>query len=94
MRVAPWSCFTALEVGRQGVRLNVDAGDGMVRVALLDEQGNVLPGRSIDEFIPLEGDVLNHKPRWRAAEANAALPSKIRLRIELVGNAKLYGIKL
>jgi len=83
-----------LEVGEGGISLNVDARQGAVRVAVLDEAGEVLPGRGLDDCQPIEGDHLRHQPRWRSAATLPPLPGRIRLEVELTGGARLYEIAL
>lgn len=81
-----------LELTAEGLRLNVDARDGAVRVALLDASGKALPGHGLEQSIPLEGDAVDHAPAWQG-EASSDLPAKVRLRIDLRGNARLYGVR-
>ena len=52
----------------QGDRLvvNADASAGTMTVAVLDAQGNVLPGYAATECVPLRADAVRHPVRWKS----------------------------
>jgi len=68
---------------------------GSLRVEVLDARtGRPLPGRSLAEGAPCEGDGLELPVRWRGGDAIEARPDlPIRLRAELRGaGTRLYGL--
>jgi hypothetical protein len=76
------------------LRLNVDVQEGgLLRVALLDERGEPLPGRSIEDCLPVIGDHVDVPVRWKTGTslpARSALPTKMR--VEMV-DASLYAFQ-
>src|SRR5690606_11855366 len=54
-----------------GRTLSVNArcrNGGSIKVAVLDSDGRVLPGRDYDDCIPFTGDAISHQIRWRDGE--------------------------
>ncbi|MCY2962183.1 MAG: hypothetical protein NT069_00780 [Planctomycetota bacterium] len=80
----------------EGNQLHINAATragGVVRVALLDEQGKVIPGRGLDDCIPFEGDQVSHRVAWKTGFDVADWASKpVSLRLELV-NADVYSVR-
>lgn len=77
-----------------GLKLNVDVHDGgVVRVALLDENGNPLLGHSLADCLPITGDGLDAAVRWTSGtDLSDLVGQPTRMQVELV-NASLYGFQ-
>ena len=41
--------------------------NGHIRVALCDSSGSILPGYSLEECVPFNGDAVRHEMRWSAS---------------------------
>jgi len=74
------------------LKLNVNVRDGgSVRIGLLDKDSHPLPGRSVDDCLPIIGDSLSLPVEWTSGSdvsARANKPSRIRVeatRAELFG---------
>ena len=53
-------------------------------VEILDEKGNVIPGFSKDEFIPIRGDLVKQALAWKGTPNLSALVDKpVRFRFHL-----------
>jgi len=89
-----WFVTRPLHFAGNTLQLNVDVRTGgSVRLALLDEQGDSLPGCGIEDCLPVTGDHLDAVVRWKD-EVNLAefVHRPIRLRVELQ-NASLFGFQ-
>ena len=88
--------FTTPPLLYQGNRitLNVEVREGgAVRVGLLDENNQPVPGRSVDDCIPLTGDGLSTAVQWKAGSdvsSRAAVPTRLTFSL---ANARLYGFR-
>jgi len=81
-------------LGGAHLTVNVDAPAGVLRVALLDEAGNALPGYALEDSLPIGGDSVRHPVRWRERDSLAAAQDRpVRLAFEL-RNASLYAFAL
>ncbi len=76
------------------LRLNVNVRQGgSVRVGLLDENGQSVPGRTIKDCIPLLNDSLAAQVRWKDSDDVSFWEKKpIRLQVEMTA-AELYGFQ-
>ena len=64
--------------------VNVDTDGGTLTVEILDEQGNVIPGFSRNEFTPIRGNHVKQAMTWRGAPNLATLINKpVRFRFYL-----------
>ena len=74
--------------------LNVQTRDGgALRVGLLDDQGNAVEGRSVDECHAITGDHIRAVVRWRSGadvSTRSGLPTKMRFEMK---NASLYAFR-
>ena len=62
-------------------------------MALLDEKGEALPGRGVEDCLPITGDHLDAVVQWTMGTDIGALANRaVRLRIEL-HNASLFGFQ-
>ena len=69
--------------GRQ-LRLNLDAARGQTRVAILNAQGEELPGFGLNDCKPLAADGLHQVAEWRGGSDLSGLAGKpVRLRFSL-----------
>ncbi len=74
------------------LELNVCA-KGAVRVGLLNESGQPLPGFGLEDCDPIVGDTVHHVVTWRKQAGLGSLAGKVvRLKLELV-DAKLYALQ-
>jgi hypothetical protein len=74
------------------LHVNVNAaGDGQVRTEIIDGlTGEVLPGYSMAESVPVEGDQLDAELRWTSGAKSAALAGRtVQLRFS-IRKASLY----
>ncbi len=75
--------------GRQ-LHLNLDASRGEARVAILDLDGQPLPGFALDDCRPAIADSLDHVVEWTSGSDLAALAGKpVKLQFQL-RNSVLY----
>lgn len=66
------------------------ASDGWVRLELLDEQANALPGFTEAECLPITGDSTAHPVRWKGLGAPpVGKPTRLRLTAK---NARVYSL--
>lgn len=73
--------------------LNLNALGGTARVRVIEARGNPIPGFSLDECVPLQGDEVAWIPRWKEGRTLGALSGRmIRLEIEL-RRACLYAVR-
>jgi hypothetical protein len=88
--------FTTLPLTFTGpkLKLNVDVEDGgSLRVALLDANGNPLPGHSMADCVPVSGDQLDAVVYWSSgADLSDLMGQPIRMQVEF-SNASLYGFQ-
>jgi hypothetical protein len=72
--------------------LNADATGGEIRVALLDVNGQPVPGYALEDCTPITGDSVRHAVTWR--ERNE-VPTGEDVRIRIVAtNADLYSFQV
>ncbi|MCP4643316.1 MAG: hypothetical protein GY851_22910, partial [bacterium] len=76
------------------LKLNVDVRDGgAVRVGLLDESGEAIPGRSVEDCTVITGDHIDTLVRWgESGDVTKWSGTPTRLRVELK-NASLYAFR-
>jgi len=76
------------------LNLNVQVHKGgSVRIGLLNEESRPLPGRSVDECVPLAGDSLSMPVKWKTGrDVSARAEQPTRLHVELTG-AELFGFQ-
>ncbi len=76
------------------LKLNADVRDGgYLRVALLDEQGEAIPGKTADDCDAITGDSVDALVLWKEdGDLTALAGAPIRLRIEL-HHASLYAFR-
>ncbi len=89
-----WFVTPPLRFAGNALQLNVDVRPGgVVRVGLLDEQGEALPGRGVQDCRPITGDHLDAVVQWKMGADIGALANRpARLRIEL-RNSSLFGFQ-
>jgi hypothetical protein len=68
------------------------AGTGLVKVALLDREGNPLPGFSADECIAINADGVSLEVRWKKASLAELAGQPVRIQF-ILRNAKLYAFQ-
>lgn len=69
------------------------SGNGQIRVALLDDQGESLEGFSVDDCEPLVGDHIDGRVQWKGCSiAKRLIGQPVRVHIEL-RDADLYSIQ-
>ena len=80
----------SLLLGATNLLINADAGQGKLRVALLEADGRVIPGFGLDDCTPLTADATRWPARW---QNNASVPTNrpVRVVVELT-NAKLFSL--
>lgn len=72
---------------------HVTGADGGIRVELQQVDGTPIPGRSLEDALPLTGDQLDHQVAWRDSSDVSPWDGKpIRLRVVLQ-NSDLYSLK-
>jgi len=76
--------------GKQ-LSLNADCGkEGALRVQVLNARGEVFPGYSFEECVPVKGDGLKSRVRWKSkADLSALFAQTIHLEFE-IQNASLF----
>ena len=100
--------FVSADAGRDGgyfvtpplrftgavLRLNVETcPGGSVRVGLLNEDGQAIPGRGVADCLPVTGDQLDAVVRWKSgSDVSGRAGRPTRMRLELI-DASLYGFE-
>ena len=76
------------------LQLNVAVGDGgSVRVGLLDEAGNPVANRAVEDCLPITGDKTSLIVRWQTgADVTVRATQPTRLQVEMT-NASLYAFQ-
>jgi len=79
-----------------GVTLAINARcrkNGSIRVAVLDSDHNVLPGRSFDDCVPFTGDAIRHTVRWTSGDDFGLErgPIDYRKLAFLIDDAEIFG---
>lgn len=76
------------------ISLNIDARAGEVTVEVLDAQGTIIPGYTVENMVVATGvDALDFQPRWQQhADLSKLLGQTIQLRIRM-RNAILYAYR-
>ncbi len=73
--------------------LNLDARNGVTRVALLNELGAPLPGYDLADCDPITTDSINHIVTWHGSSSLSNLAgSTVRLKLEMT-RTKLYALQ-
>ena len=72
-----------------GLFVNADAEGGWLKAEVLDAAGNVLPGYSLDDCLPVTGDDVNINVQWRNKNELPRSDEDLRLRF-VIQNASLY----
>ena len=69
------------------------SGAGSLRVELQDEEGNPLPGYTLDDAVRHVGDAISHTVRWKSGRDVGRFQSRmIRLQIIML-DADLYSLR-
>jgi hypothetical protein len=66
--------------------LNVDAGHGQARVALLGADHKALPGFGLEDCEPVTTDSLEVSVKWRGGDLSSLMDQQVRLRFSLRGS--------
>ena len=79
----------------QGERLevNVDADDGHLKVEVLDEAGQVIPGFDVGACRTISSDSPHRRVRWRRQKLKQLAGQPIRLRFHLAEDCRLFGFR-
>ncbi len=75
-----------------GLRLNANAGKGWIKVEILDDDGEVVPGFGLDQCQPLKKDGLDQPVSWENRRTLPPLKTPRRIRFQLQ-NASLYAFR-
>ena len=70
--------------------VNADAGKGTLRAALIDADGNTIPGYSLEDCLPINKDGIAQVVRWKKHSELPKTVNILRIRFEMV-NTELYG---
>lgn len=71
--------------------LNANAGQGVISVELLDEEGRRLPGFTRAQALPITGDQLDHPVAWQGVTLEQVPVNQVMVRIYLE-NAELFAV--
>lgn len=84
----------SLRAGGADLVVNLAARDGSLRVEILDDAGQSVPGFKAADCQPLTGDGVALPVRWRGGAAWKSLAGKVvRVRYEMT-NARLYSFRM
>ena len=73
--------------------LNAKCDFGQIRVELMDEDDQPLPGYALEECLPVSGDDTDLQVHWKDKnDLSGAVGKTVRLRFELK-NARLYSYR-
>jgi hypothetical protein len=89
-----WFVTQPLQFVGNMLTLNVDVrSGGKVRVGLLDENGNAIPGRGVEDCLEIAGDHFDAGVRWKSgSDVGDRAGRPTRLRIEW-SDASLFGFQ-
>ncbi|MDG2129936.1 MAG: hypothetical protein P8K08_18200, partial [Fuerstiella sp.] len=66
---------------------------GSIRIGLLNEKGEPIPGRAVADCVPIVGDFLDVQVRWtNGSDIGVRDNQQIRLQVEMK-DARLYGFQ-
>ena len=81
-----------LETTGNRLKINADASDGLIKVEVLDTDGNVQSGYSSDTCDSIDDDSLAHEVWWDGKDlSNIRRPFRLRF---LLNTAKLYAFRI
>ena len=84
--------YKSIKAKHLNLNVQVHKG-GSVRIGLLNEESRPLPGRSVDECVPLAGDSLSMPVKWKTGrDVSAHAEKPTRLHVELT-DAELFGFQ-
>ena len=93
-----WGSFSTRPLVINGDELTVNHNSGIagaVKVQVSDFQRNPLPGYTFDDSIPLKGDEIYGKVRWKGHSSLADLPVKERVRLDFrFIDARVYAVRV
>ncbi len=76
------------------LRINARSPFGGIRVQVLDEKGEIIPGYSFDECYPLVGDELFWSPTWQGNKTIGGVKSYKRRQLEIeITTGEIYAIR-
>ncbi|CAN5777812.1 hypothetical protein BH11VER1_BH11VER1_22380 [soil metagenome] len=85
-KTKPATLFSALfTVTGKPLQITADAGEGMVRIAAIDESG-----ASVDNALDVTGHVIDEPVKWRHEGLTGWKGKRLHLQFELTGNARIY----
>lgn len=84
-----WMITRTLETSGEHMFVNVDADAGRLQVELLDEYGEIVPGYSRADSVPIASDSTRHPVRWKKNKPMVDAPTRLKLRFYLE-SASLY----
>ena len=81
-----------LRIPNGDLQINADATDGSIGVEVLSTDGQIQPGFSIDDCVPVTGNHIRHPIRWKdGILANARQPLRLRF---VLNRTKLYAFHI
>ena len=81
-----------LKCSGNGLEINADASNGFIKVEVLDEQGEVVPGYSLDDCDAYSKDEVRGRVTWGGKDLYGLLDRPIRLVFQMQ-MAKFYAFK-
>jgi hypothetical protein len=83
-----------LHINGDNLQINARSPYGGIRVRVLDEKGNEMPGYGFNDCIPLLGDELFWSPKWKNGKTIAGVKSYKRRQLEIeITTGEIYAIR-
>ena len=84
----------AMRITGDEIKINARSPFGGIRVQVIDEKGEVIPGYSFDESIPLYGDELFWQPMWKGGKTISGVKSNKRRQLDIeIVTGEIYAIR-
>lgn len=84
-----------MAIASSNLSINARCADrGSIRAELVTEQGEPIPGFTLEDCVPFQGDSIRHTMKWKASPAHDSprLPTPVRLRVEL-SSAEMFAFQ-
>ncbi len=84
----------AMRIVGDELKINARSPFGQIRLRIIDEKGQVIPGYDFDDCIPLQGDELFWQPMWKGGKTIAGVKSNKRRQLDFeITTGEIYAIR-
>ncbi len=84
----------AMRITGDEIKINARSPFGGIRVQVIDEKGDIIPGYSFDDCIPLRTDELFWQPVWKGGKTISGVKSNKRRQLDIeIITGEIYAIR-